>query len=116
MDKEIKRGDVVIVDLDPIRGSETGKTRPCVIIQSDIGNKYSPVTIVAVITNQKEISKEYPTDVWVSTSPGSSPVYSPLFALIQHQAAVNKQVFHTFAVLMHIIPIFGSDLPNILLS
>jgi mRNA interferase MazF len=70
MDQEIKRGDVVIVDLDPIRGSETGKKRPCVIIQNDIGNKYSPVTIVAVITSQKEISKEYPTDVWVSRGEG----------------------------------------------
>ncbi|MFW6140904.1 MAG: type II toxin-antitoxin system PemK/MazF family toxin [Acidobacteriota bacterium] len=70
MSPELKRGDVVIVDLEPIRGSETGKTRPCVVIQNDIGNKYSPVTIVAVITSQKEISKQYPTDVWISKKEG----------------------------------------------
>lgn len=70
MSPKLKRGDVVIVDLEPIRGSETGKTRPCVIIQNDIGNKYSPVTIVAVITSKKEISKKYPTDVWISKEDG----------------------------------------------
>ncbi|HZX11208.1 MAG TPA: type II toxin-antitoxin system PemK/MazF family toxin [Acidobacteriota bacterium] len=70
MSPELKRGDVVVVDLEPIKGSETGKTRPCVVIQNDIGNKYSPVTIVAVITGQKEISKQYPTDVWISKGDG----------------------------------------------
>jgi len=70
MSPELKRGDVVIVDLEPIRGSETGKTRPCLVIQNDIGNKYSPVTIVAVITSQKDISKQYPTDVWINRGEG----------------------------------------------
>ena len=70
MNPELKRGDVVVVDLEPIRGSETGKTRPCVVLQNDIGNKYSPVTIVAVITSQKEITKQYPTDVWINMGDG----------------------------------------------
>ena len=46
----IQRGDVVIVDFDPIIGSEQGKTRPCVIIQNNIGNKFSSTTIIATIT------------------------------------------------------------------
>ena len=63
---DIKRGDIVLVDLEPVKGSETGKIRPCVIIQNDIGNKFSSTTIVTIVTSQKEISKEYPTDVWKS--------------------------------------------------
>lgn len=70
METEFKRGDIVLVDLNPVIGSEKGKKRPCLIIQNDIGNKYSPIVIVAVITSQKEISKKYPTDVWVSKGEG----------------------------------------------
>jgi len=70
MDIEIIRGDLVYVNLEPIIGSETGRKRPCVIIQNNIGNKYSPVTIVAIITSQKEISKKYPVDVWIDKGEG----------------------------------------------
>jgi len=63
---ELKRGEIVLVDLNPARGAEKRKTRPCLIIQNDIGNKFSPLTIIAVITSQKEIDKQYPTDVWTS--------------------------------------------------
>lgn len=70
MDIEIIRGDLVYVNLEPIIGSETGRKRPCVIIQNNIGNKYSPVTIVAIITSQKEISKKYPVDVWIDKGAG----------------------------------------------
>jgi len=67
---EVKRGDVILVDLDSVEGSEKGLTRPCVVIQNDTGNKYSPLTIVAIITSQQEIDKEYPTDVWVNKGDG----------------------------------------------
>ncbi|HLD79022.1 MAG TPA: type II toxin-antitoxin system PemK/MazF family toxin, partial [Candidatus Nanoarchaeia archaeon] len=40
----IKRGDIVLVSLDPVVGSEQGKTRPALVIQNDIGNEYSPTT------------------------------------------------------------------------
>jgi mRNA interferase MazF len=65
MEADIKRGDVVLVNLNPTIGSETGKVRPCIIIQNDVGNQYSPVTIVVVITSQKSISQKYPVDVWL---------------------------------------------------
>lgn len=65
MTSEIKRGDIIFIDLNPVIGSEKGEIRPCVVIQNDVGNKYSPLTIVAVVTSQKEISKPYPTDVWI---------------------------------------------------
>lgn len=59
---EIYRGEVVIVDLEPTRGSEQGGIRPALIIQNDIGNKYSPTTIIAPITSNI-LDKEFPTDV-----------------------------------------------------
>lgn len=43
----VRRGDVYLVELDPTRGSELKKTRPAVIIQNDVDNRYSPVTIIA---------------------------------------------------------------------
>ena len=49
----IFRGDVVEVNLDPTQGSEINKVRRCVVIQNDVGNQYSPVTIVALLRRQK---------------------------------------------------------------
>ena len=59
---EIKRGDIVLVNFEPVRGSEQGGIRPSLVIQNDIFNKYSPTTIVAPITS-KLFKKEYPTNV-----------------------------------------------------
>ncbi len=57
---QVKRGEVYYVGLDPVVGNETGKTRPVLIIQNDIGNAYSPTTIVAVITEYSEKKASYP--------------------------------------------------------
>ena len=46
--KEIKRGQIWYCDLSPVVGSEQGGLRPCLVIQNDIGNKYSPTTIIAI--------------------------------------------------------------------
>ncbi len=48
----IKRGDMFYADLSPVIGSEQGGIRPVVIIQNDLGNKYSPTVIAAAITSQ----------------------------------------------------------------
>ena len=61
----IKRGDIFLANLEPIKGSEQGGVRPVLIIQNDISNKNSPVTIIAAITS-KIFEKEYPTNVFVS--------------------------------------------------
>lgn len=58
---QIVRGDTVLVALDPVVGSEQGKTRPAVIVQNNIGNKYAPTTIVVPLTTN--IERTYPTDV-----------------------------------------------------
>lgn len=48
---EYHRGDIFSVDFEPVRGSEQGKVRLALIIQNDVGNRYSPVLIVAAITS-----------------------------------------------------------------
>ena len=61
---QIRRGDIYFADLSPVVGSEQGGTRPVLVLQNDIGNQYSPTTIVAAITSQ--ISKaKLPTHIEV---------------------------------------------------
>ena len=67
MGLELKRGDIFLVDLEPVRGSEQGKCRPALIIQNDLGNTYSPVTIIAAITSKK-FNSEYPTNLNILSS------------------------------------------------
>ena len=52
MERTIKRGDIFYADLNPVVGSEQGGIRPVLIIQNDIGNKYSPTVIATAITSQ----------------------------------------------------------------
>lgn len=51
MTQTIRRGDIFLVDLEPVRGSEQGKVRPALVVQNDVGNQYSPTVIVAAITS-----------------------------------------------------------------
>lgn len=53
----IKRGDIYYADLSPVVGSEQGGVRPVLIIQNDIGNKYSPTVIATAITSQMNKAK-----------------------------------------------------------
>jgi mRNA interferase MazF len=62
---KIKRGDIYYAKLDPVVGRETGKTRPVLVIQNDIGNVYSPTTIIAVITEYSQKKAAYPICVAV---------------------------------------------------
>jgi len=60
----IRRGEIFYADLNPVVGSEQGGTRPVLVIQNDIGNQYSPTTIIAAITSQITKAK-LPTHVEV---------------------------------------------------
>ena len=51
-EKMIKRGDIYYADLSPVVGSEQGGVRPVLIVQNDVGNKFSPTVIAAAITSQ----------------------------------------------------------------
>ncbi len=61
----VKRGDVFYADLSPVVGSEQGGVRPVLIIQNDIGNKYSPTVIIAAVTSQINKAK-LPTHIEIS--------------------------------------------------
>ena len=60
----IKRGDIYYADLSPVIGSEQGGIRPVLIIQNDVGNKYSPTVIAAAITSKLNKSR-LPTHIEV---------------------------------------------------
>jgi len=62
---QIKRGDIYYADLSPVTGSEQGGNRPVVIIQNDIGNKFSPTVIIAAITSKINKAK-LPTHIELS--------------------------------------------------
>jgi mRNA interferase MazF len=61
----IKRGDIFYADLSPVVGSEQGGVRPVLVVQNDIGNRFSPTIIVAAITSQINKAK-LPTHVEIS--------------------------------------------------
>ncbi len=68
----IERGDIVVANLEPVKGSEQGGIRPALIIQNNIHNKHSPTTILAPITS-KIYSKNYPTNVFISKKDSKLP-------------------------------------------
>ena len=61
----IKRGDFFYADLSPVIGSEQGGIRPVLIVQNDVGNKYSPTVIAAAITSQINKAK-LPTHIEIN--------------------------------------------------
>ena len=63
---DIKRGDLFYADLSPVIGSEQGGVRPVLIIQNNIGNKYSPTVIIAAITSQINKAK-LPTHIEIGS-------------------------------------------------
>lgn len=63
----IKRGDIYYADLSPVIGSEQGGIRPVLIVQNDVGNKYSPTVIAAAITSQ-QFKTSLPTHISVNAS------------------------------------------------
>ncbi|SNS09504.1 mRNA interferase MazF [Anaerovirgula multivorans] len=63
----VKRGDIYYADLSPVIGSEQGGVRPVLVVQNDIGNRYSPTIIVTAITSQINKAK-LPTHVEIEAS------------------------------------------------
>ncbi len=71
MNKDIKRGEIYWVDWHPGRGSEQTGLRPSLIVQNDIGNQYSPTTIVSALTTA--INKPYPFTVPITAKESGLP-------------------------------------------
>ena len=78
----VKRGDIYYADLSPVVGSEQGGLRPVLIIQNDVGNKYSPTVIAAAITSKQDKAK-MPTHI---------DVYADKFGLAKDSVILLEQV------------------------
>lgn len=85
---EVIRGAVYLVSFDPTVGSEIKKMRPAVVIQNDIANRYSPVTIVATVTSVTERSP-HPTDVFVPKKEGG--LESDSLVLLNQIRTIDRQ-------------------------
>ncbi|MHB8104293.1 MAG: type II toxin-antitoxin system PemK/MazF family toxin [Dehalococcoidales bacterium] len=71
MNKEIKRGEIYWVEWNPARGSEQSGLRPALVIQNDVGNRFSPTTIIAALTTTD--IKTYPFTVKITAKESSLP-------------------------------------------
>ncbi len=78
----VKRGDIYYADLSPVVGSEQGGLRPVLIIQNDVGNKYSPTVIAAAITSKLGKTK-MPTHI---------DVYADKFGLAKDSVILLEQI------------------------
>ena len=79
MSSNIKRGEIYWVDFEPVRGSEQGRLRPALVIQNDVGNRYSPITIVIPLTSRVS-EKHYPQNVVFEAGVAGLPKNSELVA------------------------------------
>jgi mRNA interferase MazF len=82
-----RRGDVFLVAFDPALGAEIQKTRPALILQNDVGNEHSPVTIVAAVTSN--VLRQGPTSVLVHAREGGLSVDSVV--LLNQIRTVDKR-------------------------
>jgi mRNA interferase MazF len=84
----VKRGDIYYADLSPVVGSEQGGIRPVLIVQNDVGNKYSPTVIAAAITSQQDKTK-LPTHIKVDAS--LSGLAKNSIVLLEQVRTIDKQ-------------------------
>lgn len=88
MDDQIRRGEIYYADLSPVVGSEQGGVRPVLIIQNDVGNKYSPTVIVSAITSQLAKAK-LPTHIELPAEKYNLPKNS--VALLEQIRTLDKR-------------------------
>lgn len=84
--EEIKRGDILLTDLSPVKGSEQGGIRPALVIQNDMGNKHSPTIIVAAITTKTDKCK-LPTHIKIPKKLG---LFKRSVVLLEQLRTVDK--------------------------
>jgi mRNA interferase MazF len=92
-----KRGEVYLVNFDPTIGSEIQKTRPALILQNDVSNEYSPITIVATITSKFE-EPLYPTEVLIKAQVGGLK-YDSVVLLNQIRSIDRQRLIRKMATL-----------------
>lgn len=100
---KVKRGDLFYADLSPVVGSEQGGVRPVIVVQNNVGNKYSPTIIVAPVTSQMNKAK-LPTHVKLKGNKYGLPKNS--VALMEQLRTIDKKR------LREKIGSFSSDIMN----
>ena len=84
----IKRGEIYYADLSPVVGSEQGGVRPVLIVQNDVGNKFSPTVIAAAITSQKD-KNALPTHIEVDA--GNCGLAKDSVVLLEQVRTIDKR-------------------------
>jgi mRNA interferase MazF len=89
----VKRGEVYWVEFDPVKGSEQGGLRPALVVQNDLGNRYSPTTVVVAVTRTVP-PESYPFVVVVEAEESGLPERSAIncsqIATIQHAGSESR--------------------------
>lgn len=89
----VRRGDIYWVEFEPVKGSEQGGLRPALVVQNDVGNQYSPTTVVAAITRVVPL-RPYPFVVALDPSdsglPERSAVNCAQLATIQQRGPESR--------------------------
>ncbi len=86
----VRRGDIYYADLSPVVGSEQGGVRPVLIVQNDVGNRFSPTVIAAAITSQKDKAK-LPTHIQLHST-GSGLARDSIVLLEQIRTLDKKRL------------------------
>lgn len=84
----VRRGDIYYADLSPVVGSEQGGVRPVLIVQNDVGNRYSPTVIAAAITSQKNKAR-LPTHIKLNTE--GSGLAKDSIVLLEQIRTIDKR-------------------------
>ena len=100
----VKKGDLYFADLSPVVGSEQGGIRPVLVVQNDVGNKYSPTIIVAAITSQSKA--KLPTHVELEAADGGLSKHSVV--LLEQLRTIDKRRLKE-----HIGTLSDSKLPTV---
>ena len=87
----VKRGDIFYADLSPVVGSEQGGIRPVLVVQNDVGNKYSPTVIVAAITSRINKAK-MPTHIEIKGEE---------YGLSKDSVILLEQIYRAYRIMNH---------------
>jgi mRNA interferase MazF len=85
------RGMVVEVGLDPVVGHEQGRSRPCVVVQNDVGNRFSSTTIVVPLTDAAHVKK--PSPIYVLVKKGDGGTTKDSYVLCDQIRTVDQRRF-----------------------
>ena len=86
----VHRGDIFYADLSPVVGSEQGGIRPVLIVQNDVGNRFSPTVIAAAITSQKDKAR-LPTHIQLHSTGSDSGLARDSIVLLEQIRTLDKR-------------------------